>query len=733
MPAILELSTYIPNLTALPTSLTAAALLILGIIVMSRERGSSVSVSFLVLTIFVSGWLLSLSLMYCTESAEAALHFARMAYVCIPLIPASIYQFTTSLLRLKNQRRAVACWVFWLSFAVVIPSSKLFLVGVYRYEWGFYPRLAGLSVLYLAFFGLTLAASLRLLIVEYRAAPEGHARDRIREFLVAFVVGYLGAVDYLGSFGIDLYPVGFVAIAGFLILSARAVWRHHLVDLTPQYAASEILQTMQGAVLVTDVFRRIQVANRAAIEMLGYSREELCTKSISEIDTSTGIFDGSDTLSRGGAIRDRPMAWRRADGFEVEVAVSASPLVGENQKIVGTVYVGVDIADLRRAERSIASLSRQNQLILQAAGEAICGLDLAGNFTFVNPAAARLTGWNTSQLIGKSHHDLLHPRHPDGSPYPIGECTILRSLRERKTSIAEEVFWTRDGRDFPVEYISTPMLEDDTLVGAVVTFNDITSRKTAEEQRERILRAEEANRTKDEFLATVSHDLRSPLTAILGWVQIARKEASKPTVVTALNWIAYSAQMQTQLVGDLVDVSRIVRGALSLSVTAEKLDQIAREVVESIEPLAEQKQIAIVFSAPEDQIDVQVDAHRIRQVLWNLMSNAIKFTPRRGTVRMEVDKAGDTARISVVDTGCGIEADFLPYVFDPYRQARRSGTHEGGLGLGLAIARNLVTLHGGTIAASSLGEGQGSTFTIELPMNGEVGESADSDPALPGE
>lgn len=725
--ALLNLPGYKASFTAIPTSLTALALILLGFVVLGRERGSRVNISFFLLTLSVSGWLLFLSLMYCTTTEEGAFRFARLAYLCIPLIPASIYQFTASLVRMKNRWRPILCWLLWLSFAIIIPSTHLVLTGVYRYSWGFYPRLGNWSAVYIVSFALTLAASLRLLVVEYTAAPRGHSRERIREFLIALSVGYLGAIDYLGSYGINLYPVGFLAIAGFLILAARAIWRHHLVDLTPQLAASEILETMPGAVLVTDVLKRIKVANRAAIEMLGYSIDDFQSMGIGDIDVPMKPYDGADTLSRGGSIRNRSMNWRRADGSEVEVAVSASPITDGTGVKVGTVYVGVDVSERRLAARSIASLSRQNQLILQAAGEGICGLDLEGKFTFVNPAAARLTGWKAVDLIGKSHHELIHSRRADGSPYPIAECTILKSLGQNSMTTAEEVFWNAEGLSFPVEFISTPMVEEARVIGAVLTFNDISSRKIAEEQRERILRAEEANRTKDEFLASVSHDLRSPLTAIQGWVQIARKEELKPALQTALEWISYSARMQLNLVGDLIDVSRIVRGNLNLQIDYEDLVLVAGEVIESMRPLAEQKQIEVEFLRPAGEMKVPVDAHRIRQVLWNLMANAIKFTPRKGKVKMAlVALPDDMVRISVVDSGCGIEEDFLPFVFDPYRQAQRSGSHEGGLGLGLAIARNLVGLHRGTIEASSGGAGKGSTFTVELPAVKKVEASRGS-------
>jgi signal transduction histidine kinase/CheY-like chemotaxis protein len=229
--------------------------------------------------------------------------------------------------------------------------------------------------------------------------------------------------------------------------------------------------------------------------------------------------------------------------------------------------------------------------------------------------------------------------------------------------------------------------------------------------------AESANRLKDEFLATLSHELRTPLNAILGWTTMLRDGNVQPRhVMRALETIHRNATAQVQIVNDLLDVSRIVRGNVHM---APKLTQVAPLVtlaIESITPTAEARGVTIATSLPREAMFVWADDERLQQVLWNLLSNAVKFTPGGGKVSVKVDKAGADVRIRVSDTGAGIPGTFLPHVFERFRQADGSSTRlHGGLGLGLSIVRHLVELHGGRMSAESAGEGMGSTFTVYLP------------------
>ncbi|MDP9121116.1 MAG: response regulator, partial [Acidobacteriota bacterium] len=268
---------------------------------------------------------------------------------------------------------------------------------------------------------------------------------------------------------------------------------------------------------------------------------------------------------------------------------------------------------------------------------------------------------------------------------------------------------------------------------------EIAERKRAEEERALLLvrerqarrQAEEANRVKDEFLATLSHELRTPLNAILGWAQILRTGTpDAATTERALEKIERNARAQAQLIAELLDVSRIITGNLRLEMSPVELPRLIEAAFDSVAPAAEAKGITVRLALDPLAPMVLADPSRLQQVVWNLLSNAIKFTPRDGCVEVRLAPAGREVRIAVSDTGMGIAADFLPYVFDRFRQADSTTTRRfGGLGLGLAIVRHLVELHGGTVEVESQGEGQGTMFTVLLPVQGTFAQPAPRQPA----
>jgi signal transduction histidine kinase/DNA-binding response OmpR family regulator len=255
---------------------------------------------------------------------------------------------------------------------------------------------------------------------------------------------------------------------------------------------------------------------------------------------------------------------------------------------------------------------------------------------------------------------------------------------------------------------------------------EVTERKQAEEERAKLLvreqaaraEAEAANRTKDEFLATLSHELRTPLTAVLGWAHLLRSgKLPAETAASALETIERNARAQSQLIDDLLDVSRIITGKLNLEMSPVELAPIIEAAINSVRPSAEAKNIRLRMELDPAAGAVAGDGNRLQQVVWNLFSNAIKFTHDRGQVKVRLRRLNSHVEIMVSDTGQGISAEFLPHVFDRFRQADGTTTRtHGGLGLGLAIVRHLVELHGGQVHADSLGVGQGSTFTVNLPL-----------------
>jgi signal transduction histidine kinase len=260
---------------------------------------------------------------------------------------------------------------------------------------------------------------------------------------------------------------------------------------------------------------------------------------------------------------------------------------------------------------------------------------------------------------------------------------------------------------------------------------EVAERKLAEEERAQMLireqaaraEAEQANRTKDEFLATLSHELRTPLTAILGWSHLLQtKTLDQENMERALETIERNARSQSQLIDDLLDVSRIITGKLRIDMRPVELISIIEATIDSMRPTAQAKSINFEVTYDKTASHVSGDSSRLQQVVWNLFSNAVKFTPEGGRVNVSLERSGEHAQIAISDTGQGIDPRFLPFIFDRFRQADGSTTRKyGGLGLGLAIVRHLVELHGGTINVRSEGVDRGATFTVRLPLKTDSG------------
>ncbi len=264
------------------------------------------------------------------------------------------------------------------------------------------------------------------------------------------------------------------------------------------------------------------------------------------------------------------------------------------------------------------------------------------------------------------------------------------------------------------------------LTGAINCLQDVTQQKLVEEDRvmlferekEARTRAEEASRYKDEFLATVSHELRTPLNSILGWARLLKDTEMAPdTSVRAIETIERNAKAQAQLIEDILDVSRAISGRLRLDVTTIDLIPLIEAAIDIVRPAAEAKGVKLQSILDPSSGPVAGDPQRVQQIIWNLLSNAVKFTPKEGHVQVQLQRTESQAELMVSDTGIGIRQEFLPFVFDRFRQADSSSTRKfGGLGLGLAIVRHLTELHGGTVKAESSGEGKGATFVVRFPI-----------------
>jgi signal transduction histidine kinase len=324
------------------------------------------------------------------------------------------------------------------------------------------------------------------------------------------------------------------------------------------------------------------------------------------------------------------------------------------------------------------------------------------------------------------------PRHfklmQDGRELAPDELPLQRAAREGVEIRNLELELEFDSGDRRRLLENAAPLYDETgrVRGSVGAFVDITERRRLEEQQEQMLlaereareEAERANRIKDEFLTSLSHELRTPLNAILGWTQLLRRRADPdPFLVQGLETLERNAKLQTQLIDDLLDMSRILSGKIRLDVQAVAIARIVEAAVESIRPSASARGLSLTTALDPDVGPVSGDPARLQQIVWNLLANAVKFSTKGGTIEIRLERVNAHVEISVTDNGIGIAPDFLPHVFERFRQADASTTRRhGGLGIGLSIVKNLVDLHGGTVRAKSAGVGKGATFMLTLPL-----------------
>ncbi|MDQ3759366.1 MAG: response regulator [Actinomycetota bacterium] len=346
----------------------------------------------------------------------------------------------------------------------------------------------------------------------------------------------------------------------------------------------------------------------------------------------------------------------------------------------------------------------QHQSILNAAGEGICGLDRDGRTTFINPAAARMTGYEPQDVLGRNWHELVHHTRPDGTHYPVEECPTAVGLQDGTVHHSDnDVYGRKDGTTFPVEFTSTPIVEDGYVMGAVAVFKDVSERR-------------EVERTKDEFTSVVSHELRTPLTSIRGSLGLLESGMLGPLPEKGQRMIEIAVENTDRLVrliNDILDIERIDSGQSDMHEQACDAAELIERAVQGLGQLAAEAQVKLIADARPAVI--LADPDRVIQTLTNLISNAVKFSPEGSSVQVSAAHRDHEVLFSVSDEGPGIPADKLDSIFGRFQQVDASDSREkGGTGLGLAICRTIVEHHGGRIWAESK-LGSGATFSFVLP------------------
>ncbi len=394
--------------------------------------------------------------------------------------------------------------------------------------------------------------------------------------------------------------------------------------------------------------------------------------------------------------------------------------------LVNTRYRAQKIAGQLLSERRDSE--ERFSTLLNSTAEGIYGIDMHGNCTYANSSCLQMLGYaGTGQLLGKNMHDLIHHSHADGSRFDVTACKIFKAFQEGKGShVDNEVLWRADGTSFSAEYWSYPVFISGKTEGAVVTFFDITDRKLAEEEtRKARLEAEMANRAKSEFLARMSHEFRTPMNSILGFAQLLEMSTLDHLQGKGVRHILTSGKHLLNLINDVLDISHIESGRLSLSLEMVSVNMVITEVLGIVAPIAAARNLKLEFQHQPGQdsgnLYVKADLQRLRQILLNLVSNAVKYTREEDVVILKTElrtRGGDGAdmvRISVTDTGSGISAEDIEKLFQPFERIGAEKSDIEGTGLGLAVVKKLTEAMGGVVGVES-NPGQGSSFWIDLPF-----------------
>jgi PAS domain S-box-containing protein len=462
-------------------------------------------------------------------------------------------------------------------------------------------------------------------------------------------------------------------------------------------------------------------ANKAELELLGYTREEYIGHNIAEFHADPEVIkDILGRLTRDETLHSYEARLRCKDGSLRHVLISSN-VSRRNGEFYHTRCFTRDITERRLAEEALRQSEERFSKAFQASPLALTITSLkTSRLLEVNETFCRMSGYTREEAVGHTTPELgLWVRDSDRE-----EEVAMVSERGRVRNL-EYRFRLKDGTE-RIGLLSAERIEIGGEPCALTVIQDITEQKRAEAERDQVLerekalraKAEEASRLKDEFLATVSHELRTPLTAILGWAHLLRMgKLEDEGSLKALETIERNARSQAQLIEDLLDVSRIITGKLRLDIRAVDPNLFIESAIEAVRPAAEAKGIRVQKIIDTGVVSVSGDPVRLQQVVWNLLSNSIKFTPKGGRVQIRLERVNSHIEIAVSDTGSGITPEFLPHVFDRFRQADQQTTRQhGGMGLGLAIVRHLVELHGGSVRAESPGEGKGATFTVVLPI-----------------
>ena len=537
-----------------------------------------------------------------------------------------------------------------------------------------------------------------------------------------------------------------VSISDFLFKDTRYLCANTR-DISDQIASEKELhihhlamESAQNGIVIADASSAdlpIVYTNPGFLKLTGYSMEEV-------IGHNCRFLQGEETdAATVEIIRENVKAGKpshvtlrnyRKDGTAFWNDVQVTPVFDADGKLVSFIGTQNDITERVEAENFAKSNATRTQTILDTTADGIIGLDLDGQCTFCNSSALRMLGYDQSEeLVDHNMHELIHHSLPDGKPYRVEACKMNIAARDNvSVHVSDEVFWRKNGSSIPVEYWVRSIVRDGKTHGSVVSFQDISQRLTIEKRQARILHdlelanlaAQRASETKSQFLANMSHEIRTPMSAIMGYADILSRHIKDSDNLNCVNIIRDNGKFLMDIIGDILDISKIEAGKTQLNTSVFRIDELVEELRTMLSVRAHEKQLDFSIRVDgEIPKTIHNDAQRLKQILLNLVGNAIKFTDA-GSVKVvirfvkNVNDSGDhVLQFDVIDTGIGLTEEQIEKLFQPFTQVDASaGRKYGGTGLGLAISQRLAEMLGGSITVNSKLK-SGSTFILSLKID----------------
>jgi PAS domain S-box-containing protein len=752
---LLNPANYHFNWLAIPASLTATMMFVLGLVVLIRERHSRVSLSFFVMTAIAVVWLYGYSLIYSASTERIAAAWSFAGQFGVTFIPPSVYHFTVVSLQIYRQYRS-RVWLMWIIAALFLlahGSSEAFLDGVYFYSWGYYPKYNWMGFLFIVFFFAQMALSLRHYWASYRAAVTDIGRSRNRGLFTAFCVAYFGSVDYLPAFGVGIYPIGCFAILGFIALVDRTIRRYHLLNITPAFAAREIINAMDDALLIFDDEGMVRVANRSSCRMFSRSEAELEGSSVAVVARAFAAED-DDLAGRilNGSLRDYECS---TNSRAAVVNLSSFVIPDQANNPMATVFMIRDISEQRAAREQIQRHIERQSALYELNLAATSTLELRSVLDVLLERLADLKpGTAVAVMLLGEDRQLRkvacrgvdedgwkrEPYGGGGLAHPVLEnrdAVLIADLQAENDSVESQYFLRRGFRS----YLGLPLIAKDQTVGILSFYSKgnrlhdeqeinflrglagqtavaIYNSQLYEQTSRQALALEKANQVKEDFLSVMSHELRTPLNVIFGYTKLLQEGVMgsiNPEQNKALDKVIHHSNELLFMVNSIMNATKIEADAITIDREEFLLTPLLNEIRDLYDyPLG--KEIVLKWDYPADLPHMFTDRDKLKHIMQNLINNALKFTDD-GVVTVSARQRSNDAQVqlTVTDMGVGIAAEELPQIFDRFRQVDSSRTRGfGGVGLGLHIVKTFTQLLGGTVTVTSA-PGQGSAFTVVIP------------------